>query len=84
MHVKTIGVSYERKFNLGDYESVQCSISLYADLEPDENYQSAVLMLTEDAKTAVKETLINLLKENEHQIKKVTVRKQFAGKPIEE
>lgn len=37
MHIKTIAVNYERKVNLGNYESATISASAWADLDKDED-----------------------------------------------
>lgn len=36
MEIKTVEVRIERKFNLGNYESVSCSVALWAGLDPEE------------------------------------------------
>lgn len=33
MTIRTVAVTYERKFNLGDYNSVHIGVTLHADLD---------------------------------------------------
>jgi len=37
MIIKTAAVEYRRKFNLGNYESVEISASLWANIQEDES-----------------------------------------------
>ncbi len=37
MQIKTVSVHYERKINLGDYNSAAIGITLWADVDPHEN-----------------------------------------------
>ena len=42
MIIKTAAVEYRRKFNLGNYESVEISASLWANIQEDED-ESAIM-----------------------------------------
>lgn len=78
MNVKTVSVTYERKLNLGDYNSAAIGVTVWADLEEDEDPTTAVRACFDLAKAAVKEQALPL-------VAKQTARVQefFAGKPVE-
>jgi len=42
MIIKTAAVEYRRKFNLGNYESIEISASLWANIQEDED-ESAIM-----------------------------------------
>lgn len=54
MQINTVGVEYRRKFNLGNYESLELSISLYAKVDPDEDPDAVAEFLWHQAKASVK------------------------------
>ena len=54
MHVTTVSVEYRRKFNLGNFESLDLSVSLYAKVDPDEEAESVAELLWQQAKASVK------------------------------
>lgn len=62
MQVNTVGIEYKRKFNLGNYESLELSISLYAKVDPDEDSETVAEFLWEQAKASVKEQAAPVLK----------------------
>ncbi len=62
MQTNTVGVEYKRKFNLGDYESLELSISLYAKVDPDEDPEAVAEYLWHQAKASVKAQAAPLLK----------------------
>ena len=39
MQPTTVGVTYTRKFNLGNFESLELGINLYAKVDPDEDVE---------------------------------------------
>lgn len=53
MQTNTVGVEYRRKFNLGNYESLELSISLYAKVDLDEDPDAVVEFLWNQAKESV-------------------------------
>jgi hypothetical protein len=61
-HVKTVSVQYGRKLNLGDYNSAEISVTLWADLDEDEDVQGSLDMLYTQAKENVKKQAMPLLK----------------------
>ncbi len=54
MQINTVGVEYRRKFNLGNYESLELSISLYAKVDADEDADRVAEFLWHQAKASVK------------------------------
>ncbi len=62
MQTNTVGVEYKRKFNLGDYESLELSITLYAKVDPDEDPEAVAEYLWHQAKASVKAQAAPVLK----------------------
>ena len=62
MRVKTIAVVYGRKLNLGDYNSVSIEVSLWADLDTNEDVNAALNTLQEQAREAAKAEAMRLKK----------------------
>jgi len=60
--IKTISVTYGRKFNLGDYNSAHLETTYWADLDPDESPVDVAKSLWETAKTDVKVQALPLIK----------------------
>ena len=54
MQPTTVGVTYTRKFNIGNYESLELSINLYAKVDPAENSEAVAELLWQQAKASVK------------------------------
>lgn len=54
MRVKTVAVSYGRKFNLGNYEAAEISTSVWAEVEEGENESAVMEYLFEACKAEVK------------------------------
>ncbi|MBE9054260.1 hypothetical protein IQ243_28490 [Nostocales cyanobacterium LEGE 11386] len=78
MEIKTISVTYQRKFNLGDYESVEVGCSLWGQIDPEEDADGATQFLFEKAKASVKEAAMPLIKASSHQMQKAQMYKQTA------
>lgn len=78
--VKTVSVQYGRKLNLGDYNSAEVSITLWADLDEDEDVQGAVDVLYQQAKDNVKKQAMPLLKAEPISL---NYRETFLGTPVE-
>jgi hypothetical protein len=78
MQVKTIAVTYGRKFNLGDYNSANIEASAWADLDEGEAYTDAYEQLFQEVKEAVKTQALPL-------VRKMTADMQeaYAGLPKE-
>ena len=53
MKLKTISVTYERKLNLGDYNSLHSGVSLWADLEEGDDEATAAEALRTMARNQV-------------------------------
>ncbi len=79
MHIKTISVEYKRKFNLGDYNSLELGCALWADLQEQEESENALHELSNVAKQNVKERALPVVGKsaNEH------YREVFQGLPVE-
>mgnify|MGYP001617990541 CR=1 FL=1 len=58
--VKTASVSYERKLNLGDYNSAAIGCTLWADVEPGDDLDAAMKSLWAMAKENVRAQAIPL------------------------
>lgn len=67
MQVTTVDVEYKRKFNTGNYESLELSISLYSKVDPDEDSEGVAQLLWEQAKQSVKEQALPVLKSVNYQ-----------------
>jgi hypothetical protein len=79
--VKTVSVNYERKFNLGDYQSATIGCTLWADVDPDEDLNQAMQALWTMAKDNVKAQslpLVNKIHAN------LNVKEMFLGLPVEQ
>lgn len=67
MQVNTVGVEYRRKFNLGNYESLELGITLYSKVDPDEDSEAVAQLLWEQAKASVKEQALPVLRSVKYQ-----------------
>ena len=77
MRVKTISVTYERKLNLGDYNSATVGSTAWADLDDGEDEIAAYGALFAEVKAVIKEQAMPLLKKNVAEVKEF-----FAGLPV--
>lgn len=68
MQVTTVGVEYRRKFNLGNYESLELSITLYSKVDPDENAEAVAPLLWQQGKASVKEQALPILESVNYQV----------------
>ena len=80
MQLKSVSVKFDRKFNLGDFESTEGEvfISAYVDEEDDVDQVSEVLF--SQAKQAVYKGIEEELENSEQQ--KAQVTRKFAGKKV--
>ena len=78
MNIKTISAHYERKHNLGDFSSVTSGVTIWADIDEDEDAVACIDELKAVAKEAVKEEILAATGKNGR------TAMQFMGKPIEE
>jgi hypothetical protein len=76
MKIGTVSISYSRKFNLGQFESIDISCSLWAQVEEEEDADGVVQFLYHQAKVAVKEAAMPVIKANEFQINKAKSQKK--------
>jgi hypothetical protein len=60
MRVKTVSVAYERKINLGDYNSATIGLSLWADLDEKDDEEVVATALQEQARDLVKVEFLRL------------------------
>ncbi len=79
MKFTTVSVSYARKFNLGDYESLELSCSLWAQIEDGEDADGVTQFLYQQAKDSVKLAAMPVLKASEFQINKTKSNKKVSG-----
>jgi hypothetical protein len=54
MNIRTIAVTYTRKFNLGNYNSVDLSCSLWAQIDAEEDEDSCIEILQDKVREAVR------------------------------
>lgn len=78
MKIGTVSISYSRKFNLGNYESIELGCSLWAQVEEEEDADGVVQFLYYQAKAAVKEAAMPVIKANEFQISKAKSQRKVA------
>jgi hypothetical protein len=64
MFVKTIAVSYERKFNLGDFNSATLGCSLWASISEGEDEDMCTLILQDKCREAVREEYRKLIEKS--------------------
>lgn len=67
MQVTTVGIEYKRKFNLGKWESLKLSITLYSKVDPDEDAEGVAQLLWEQGKASVKAQAAPVLKSVNYQ-----------------
>jgi hypothetical protein len=84
MQIKTVAISYHRKFNLGDYESLDIGCDLWASVDEDESEEACTQFLYMQAKQAVKDAAMPVLRANDYQRAKIKSQKRFMGKPVVE
>lgn len=78
MNIKTVSVTYGRKFNLGDYNSANVEISIWAELEEGDSEAEATAALWEMAKNNVKAQALPLVQKNEARVTDI-----YLGLPVE-
>jgi hypothetical protein len=54
MNIRTVAVGYTRKFNLGNYNLVELSCSLWAQIDPEEDEDCCIAILQDKAREAVR------------------------------
>ena len=62
MQHTSVGITYTQKFNLGNYESLELGISLYAKVDADEEVESVTELLLKQAEAIVKAQAAPVLK----------------------
>jgi hypothetical protein len=83
MNVKTVSVTYERKFNLGDYQSGTFGVTLWADLDEGENEDEAMHALWGMAKANVKAAAMPVVQNLPNGQGNEYMRSAFLGVPLE-
>jgi hypothetical protein len=78
MKIKTISITYERKFNLGDYNSATCGCTAWADIADDEPVEPALTELREVCRESVRTQAAPLLGKQPN----ARTLETFAGKEI--
>lgn len=78
MRLKTISAVYERKLNLGDYNSAHVGMTLWADLEDGDDEATAAAALREMARNNVMSELSRLDRRLEAKVQDL-----FMGLPVE-
>jgi hypothetical protein len=76
--IKTVSVTYGRKMNLGDYNSANIEMSIWAELEEGDNEAEVASALWEMAKNNVKAQAIPLKRQDEARVENI-----YMGLPIE-
>lgn len=83
IQVKTVSVHYERKQNLGDYNSAAVGCTLWADVTENEDLDQAMKALWAMAKENVKAQLLPLDREAKGK-GAMQIEAQFLGLPVTE
>lgn len=78
MQLKNVSVTYERKKNLGDYNSANIGVTLWADLDEGEDEGQAMEALWTMAKNNVKAQLVPLAQNKEAEVNHI-----FMGLPMQ-
>ena len=78
MIIKTVSVHYERKHNLGDYNSAAIGCDLWADVTEEDDLAACMTALWEMAKANVKAQLLPLVTKQTAQVHEI-----FMGLPVE-
>ena len=76
--VKTISVTYDRKFNLSDFNSLHLSYTVWADVSEDQDLHEANNGLWEMARENVRAQALPVVQKQSAQAKEV-----FMGLPVE-
>jgi len=84
MRYKTVSVRRSRKYNLGDFESIDAEVFLSAEIEEGEDLEGVIEFLNIQAKDAIEKAVDEEINNSNHQRKKVQVTRKFMGKKIEE
>lgn len=81
--IKMVSVSYERKFNLGEYESLGIEVQLWADLDPEASVaDETIRRMIEKARQHVKEQAMPaILKSTRYNLQK---QRAVAGVTVDE
>jgi len=77
MQVKTISVTYGRKWNLGSFESMHIEASAWADLDQGEEELGAYARLFAEVKDVVKAEAMPVLRKTTARVEEV-----YAGLPV--
>jgi hypothetical protein len=80
MKIKTVSATYGRKFNLGDFNSLEISMTVWADIAEDEDEQAAISECWKIAKDHVKEQALPVIKQTKQAAKELLT---VAGIPVE-
>ena len=78
MQITTISATYERKHNLGDYNSANIGMSLWAQLEPGEDEAACAVALRDMARNHVMAELSRIDRRLEAKVADL-----FMGLPVE-
>lgn len=78
MKIKTVSVTYDRKINLGDFNSATVGVTLWADVDEGESTHKVMTELWEMATNNVRAKAELFMKKNEAQVKEI-----FLGLPAE-
>lgn len=77
-NIKTVSITYGRKWNLGNYESATTDITIWADVEEDEDLNEVMPRLWDMAKANVKAQALPLVEKNKVQVEQIMM-----GLPVE-
>ncbi len=62
MFIKTIAVKYSRKFNLGDFNSAELSVDMWASITEGEDEDACTMILQDKCREAVRNEYLKLIK----------------------
>ena len=81
MNIKSLSVNYSQKFNLGNYEAIELSVFLHAEIEPNEPVDGVAEFLIEKAKESVYKQAKKVT--DAHNVTCPSVQTYYYGKKIE-
>jgi hypothetical protein len=81
MNIKSLSVNYSQKFNLGNYEAMEMSVFLHAEIEPNEPVEGVAEFLIEKAKESVYKQAKKVT--DAHDVTCPSIQKYYMGKKID-
>lgn len=84
MEITTVSSTFHRKWNLGDYESVEAGASMYARIDEGEDPDVAEEILFEQCKQSVYKAVKDELEASHYQRNKAKIKHTVMGQTVDE